>query len=200
LLGVSQEQRQVAAAQFERAREVLANVNQEKGYAYELLLSCCKLDPTNLTYRRKLRQAAQEVRQHQGLGRWLAPLTALAAKTRLKAAKHAGDYRKVLIHGEGVLARSPDDLATHLDMAHAAARLNLPTLQIWLLEQACKLDLKDPEPLRRLAAAYEQQNDLDKAIAVWQGVRKLFPFDSEAPRKINALSIKETIIRGNYDS
>jgi serine/threonine-protein kinase len=200
LLGVSQEQRQVAAAQFERAREVLANMNQEKGYAYELLLSCCKLDPANLTYRRKLRQAAQEVRQHQGVGRWLAPVRALAAKTRLKAAKHAGDYRKVLIHGEQVLARSPDDLATHLDMADSAARLNLPNLQIWLLEQACKLDLNDPEPLRRLAEAYERQNDLDKAIAVWQGVRKLFPFDSEAPRKINALSIKETIIRGNYDS
>jgi len=199
-LGVSDEQRQVAAGQFERAQEVLTGYSQEKGYAYELLLSCCKLDPANLAYRRRLRQAAHEVRQHRGLGRWLAPLTALAAKTRLKAAKHARDYRRVLVHGEEVLARSPDDVTTHLDMADAAARLNLPHLQIWLLEQVCKLDLKDPEPLRRLAGAYERQNDLDHAIAVWQGIRKLFPQDGEAAHKINALSIKETIIRGNYDT
>src|SRR5439155_11186468 len=122
-LGVSDEQRQVAAGQFERAQEVLVGYSQEKGYAYELLLSCCKLDPANLAYRRRLRQAAHEVRQRRGLGRWLAPLTALAAKTRLKAAKHAGDYRKVLVLGEQVLARYPDDVATQLDMADAAGRM-----------------------------------------------------------------------------
>jgi serine/threonine-protein kinase len=198
-LGITDEQRQVASGQFERAQEVLTGHSQEKSYAYELLLSCCKLDPTNLAYRRRLRQAAQEVRQHQGLGRWLTPLRVLAAKGRLKAAKHAGDYRKVLVHGEEVLAYSPDDVATHLDMAEAAGRLRLAEVQTWLLEQACKLPLKDPEPMRLLAAAYERQNDLDRAIAVWQGVRKLFPQDADAARKINALSIKETIIRGNYE-
>jgi serine/threonine-protein kinase len=200
VLGISEEQRQVAAGQFERARQVLAGYSQEKGYAYELLLSCCKLDPANLAYRSGLRQAAHEVRRRRGLGRWLAPLTALAAKTRLKAAKHAHDYRKVLVHGEEVLARYPDDVATHLDMANAAGRLRLANLQIWLLEQASMLDLKDPEALRLLAAAYERQNDFDRAIAVWQRIRKQFPTDADAARKINALSIKETIIRGNYES
>jgi hypothetical protein len=198
-LGVTEEQRQVAAGQFERAAEVLASASQDKGYAYDLLLTSCKLDPTNTTYRRRLRQAAQEVRQRQGLGRWMGSLTAFAAKTRLRTAKHAGNYRKVLDSGEEVLARAPEDLATHLDMADAAEALGLIGLHIWLLEQACKLALKDPEPLRRLALAYEKQTDLDRAIVVWQSLRKLWPHDSQAARKINALSIKETIIRGNYD-
>jgi tetratricopeptide (TPR) repeat protein len=198
-LGVTEEQRQVAAGQFERAAEVLASASQDKGYAYDLLLTCCKLDPTNTTYRRRLRQAAQEVRQRQGLGRWMGSLTAFAAKTRLRTAKHAGNYRKVLDCGEEVLARAPEDVATQLDMADAAEALGLIGLHIWLLEQACKLALKDPEPLRRLAVAYEKQQDLDRAIVVWQSLRKLWPHDSQAARKINALSIKETIIRGNYD-
>jgi tetratricopeptide (TPR) repeat protein len=198
-LGVTEDQRQVAAKQFERAAEVLASASQDKGYAYDLLLTCCKLDPTNTTYRRRLRQAAVEVRQRQGLGKWMAPLTAFAAKARLRTAKHSGNYRKVLDCGEEVLARSPDDVATHLDMADAAEAMGLTGLHIWLLEQACKLALKDPEPLRRLATAYEKLKDLDKAIVVWQSLRKLWPHDSQAARKINALSIRETIIRGNYD-
>jgi serine/threonine protein kinase len=200
ILGISDDQRRVAASQFERAREVLATDNQEQTYAYELLVSCCKLDPANTTYRRALRLVGQELRGRAGLGRWLAPLAALAAKARLKAARHAGDHRKVLEHGEAVLARCPDDTATHLDMAEAAAGLNLPSLQVWLLEQACKQGPGEAEALRRLARAYERQNDFKKAIKLWQAVRKLLPDDIEAARQITALSAKDTIIRGNYDA
>jgi serine/threonine-protein kinase len=199
-LGVTVEQRRVAAGQFERAREVMSSGNQEKGYAYELLLSCCKLDPANLSYRRKLRQVGKELYEGHTLGRWLSPLRNLASKTRLKAAKHAGDLRKVLEQGEAVLARAPDDVATHLEMAEAAAGLNLPYLELWLLEQACKQCPNSAEALRRLARAYERRNDLDKAIAAWKAVRKVAPEDAEAPRKINALSAKETISRGKYDT
>jgi len=199
-LGVSAEQRQVAAGQFERACEVLASDNQEKGYAYELLVSCCKLDPANTAYRRQLRQVGQELHRRQGLRRWLSPLTTLLSKTRLKAAKHARDHRKVLEHGEAVLARSPDDVATHLEMAEAAAGLDLPYLEIWLLDQARKQVPDSPEPMRRLAAAYEQQKELEKAIAVWEAVQKILPQDIEASRKINALSASNTISRGKYDA
>ncbi len=199
-LGVSAEQRQVAAGQFERAREVLASDKQEKGYAYELLISCCKLDPANLAYRRELRRLGHELSGRQGLGRWLSPLSGLANKTRLKAAKHAGDLRRVLECGEAVLARSPEDMRTHLDMADAAAGLNLPYLETWLLEQARKHLPENPEVLRRLAGAYERQNDLDQAIAAWQALRKYVPEDIDASRKINALSAKSTIVRGKYDT
>jgi serine/threonine-protein kinase len=199
-LGVSAEQRQVAAGQFERAREVLARNTQEWGYAFELLVSCCKLDPANLAYRRKLRQVAQELGGEQGLTRWVWPLASLAGKARLRFAKHAGDPRKVLEHGEAVLARSPHDAGTHLDMAAAAATLRLPYLETWLLEQARKQLPDNAEVLRRLAAVYEQQNELDKAVEVWQSVRKHDPQDADALRKINALSARSTIARGKYDS
>jgi serine/threonine protein kinase len=199
-LGVSAEQRQMAAKQFERACEVLSSDNQEKGYAHELLLSCCKLDPANIAYRRQLRQAGQEVFPRRGLGRWLSPLKALASKTRLKAARHAGDHRKVLEYGEAVLSRSPDDVATHLDMAEAATALNLIYLGTWLLEQAYKETPRNPTVLRRLAAAYERGNELDKAVKVWENLRKIAPHDTEASRKINALAAQSTIDRGKYDT
>jgi hypothetical protein len=199
-LGVSAEQLQVAAGQFERAREVLASDRQEKGYAYELLVSCCRLDPANIGYRTELRQLGQELYQGQRLRRWLSPLTALFNKTRLKAAKHGGDHRKVLVHGEAVLARSPEDATTHLDMAGAAAALKLPHLEVWLLEQARNEVPDHADVLRRLARAYERQKELDRAVKVWEILYKHLPHDAEAPRMINALSARSTIARGKYDS
>jgi serine/threonine protein kinase len=200
VLGVSAEQRQVAAQQFARACEVLTSGTREKSYAYELLCSCCKLDPANIACRRKLREVGRELYQGQGLGRWLSPLRTLASKTRLKAARAAGDYRKVLEHGEAVLSRSPEDAATHLDMADAAAGLKLFYLETWLLEEAFKEVPNNAEVLRRLAGAYERGNDLDRAVKVWEKLRKVAPHDAEAPRKINALAAKSTIARGRYDS
>src|SRR5262249_17886809 len=50
----SAEHLQAAAGQFERAREVADS--GDPAYALELLLSCCKLDPANLLYRKTLRE------------------------------------------------------------------------------------------------------------------------------------------------
>ena len=56
----SPEQRRAAAGQFERAKQVLVSENYD--YAIQLLMTCCKLDPANLTYRQTLRQAPTPAR------------------------------------------------------------------------------------------------------------------------------------------
>jgi tetratricopeptide (TPR) repeat protein len=180
VLHVSAGQRQAAASQFERAREILASGSPEQRYAYQLLLSCCKLDPANIDYRRQLRQ---QMRRRQGSALPTAP----DAPARLEAARRTSDYRKVLDYGEEVLARSPEDAATHLSMADAAAALGLPALQLWLLEQACKQAPRDAESLRRLARAHERQKNHGKAIAAWQALRKARPDDVDAARRLGAL-------------
>ena len=177
VLHVSAEQRQAAASQFERAREILVSGAPEKRYGYDLLLGCCKLDPANTDYRRKLRN---EMGRRQGM----APVTTSDAGPRLLAAQRAGDHRKVLEYGEEFLIQCPEDMGTHLDMAEAAAALGVPALQYWLLQQACKQAPRNPAPLRRLARAYERQKDLGKAIAAWRAVRKLRPDDVHAAGKL----------------
>ena len=52
--------------------------------------------------------------------------------------------------------------------------------------------------LRELAEVYEHQNQLARAIAVWEKVRELAPEDAEAAAKIRELSVNETLARGNY--
>ena len=115
-------------------------------YARHLLLSCCKLDPTTLRYRQALRQ----IRAEPGrlMSRWMAPLSTLAGKARLKVAQSKGEHWKVLERGEEVLARAPGDVETHLSMAKAAEVLGLPRLALWLTEQAQCSCRQYPRPPR----------------------------------------------------
>ena len=105
LASVSPEQRQAAAGQFERAKEVITSGNMD--YGIHLLLSCCKLDPANLAYRRVLRRT--ERARHKEKGRRFSFLTTSSTKGKLKAAKASHAYLKVLELGEEVLVRDPWD-------------------------------------------------------------------------------------------
>jgi serine/threonine protein kinase len=190
------EQARAAAGQYERARQVIAE-GGDADYARQLLLSCCKLDPSSTAYRKTLRQLEQGASKSL-LGRWLGSLNVMALKARLRAAKRGGDHRKVLEQGEEVLARQPGDAATHLDMAESAEALGYDTLAVWLVEQG-----RDHAPdhiglMRALARLYEKVQQLNKAIATWELVRKAQPDDFEIQKKINALSVRDHISKGSY--
>ena len=137
------DQRLAAARQFERASEVAA-AGENDDYARHLMLSCCQLDPANLRYRQALRQLKRK--RTALLGRLTAPLGKLAGKARLQAALRKGEYRKVLEHGEEVIAAAPNDIAVHLAMAEAAEALGLPRLATWLVEQARRRLRTTPHP------------------------------------------------------
>jgi serine/threonine protein kinase len=197
VLDVSAEQRQAAAGQFERAVEVHAG-GGEREYAYKLLLSCCKLDPENLLYRQTLRDVGKALAEQKGGGGWLKSLGALPARGRFRGARRAGDLRKVLEHGEEVLARTPEDVGTHMEMAQAALELGLLPLGEWLLEQARAQAPENAAVLRALADLAEKQGKFAQAVALWDEVRKADPSDPEARHKINQLAAADTIARGNY--
>lgn len=189
--------RTAAAGQYERARVVMATDNQELAYAHELLVSCCQLDPGNTKYRKTLRQVGRALTQEKRWKRWLAPVSAVAAKTKLNVAWAAGDHAKVLLHGEEVLAVSPEDVPTQITMFEAARALGLTKLGIWILSELCKQDPENPDYLRRLGRAYEKEDDTEMALKVWNGVLKLVPYDLEAGRKVDKLSIQGTLRRGH---
>src|SRR5262249_27466307 len=128
------EQQHAALGQFERARELLRG-DGDRDYALQLLLSCCKLDPSSTLYRKTLRDFVRATQGRRG-GRWLGSLTTLPARSRLRSAKRAGQHRRVLEEGEELLTRAPDDLNTQLDMAESAEALGLTNLAAWMLESA----------------------------------------------------------------
>jgi serine/threonine protein kinase len=196
LLGITLEQVQMAARQFGRAQEAQAAGNLE--YAVPLLLSCCKIDPSNFVYRQALREVGRAVGERGAASRWLSSLSNLPGKTRLRSARRSGDHRKVLEYGEDILLRSPRDRGTHLSMAESAAALGLIQLAIWLLEEARHQDPEHVEFMRALARLYAKQGQFNQAITLWEAVKKAVPHDGEASQQINNLAASETIARGNY--
>ena len=189
--------RRIAAQQFERARQAMNSGNFD--YSIELLQTCCKLDPANLSFRKALRQTEKVKYRNNLRGSWLAWLTTMGAKARLKKAKQAKNHLKVLEHGEAILARNPWATGTQLDMAQAADALGLPEIAIWILEQARQKNPQDVRVNRPLAVLYEKQGDYNKAIALWDLVSRADPKDTEASRKGKDLAATHTILKGNYE-
>jgi serine/threonine protein kinase len=197
LLGLTLEQVQAAAAQFERAQQAAAKGHLD--YALDLLLSCCKLDPLTTAFRQRLRDIGRRIesRKASGLGGWF---SALSLRGKFRAARKARDVRKALEYGEELLLRNPVDMKTHVEMAEAADQAGLGRLAAWLLEQSRVQDPEYAPALRALALLYERLKDFHQAIAAWEALKKLQPHDGEAARKVQHLSANYTMSRGRFKS
>jgi tetratricopeptide (TPR) repeat protein len=195
LLSVSPEQQQAAAGQFERAKEVIAAGNFD--YGIHLLLTCCKLDPANLVYRRVLRRT--ERARHKERRSRLSFLSMSATRAKLKKAKVAHKYRRVLELGEELLARDPWDNGTQMAMAEAAEALGLLDVAVWILKHAWRKEVPDLTLGRTLARMYEKRGRFREAIAMWGWIHQADPGDIEASRKARDLAAADTIARGQYE-
>jgi tetratricopeptide (TPR) repeat protein len=194
---VPAEQRRAAAAQFDRANQVLSAGDYD--YGLQLLLNCCRIDPGNPIYRQALHQAQRSKYKDNRHGQPLASLLSARARWRLFRALRREDYRAALHHAEEVLLRNPWDVSAHLRMAEAFDGVGLLDLAIWTLEQIRPLHPKDPRVNRPLARYYEQRGNFTQAIALWEIVRKARPDDLEAHHKAKDLAASATIARGRYE-
>jgi tetratricopeptide (TPR) repeat protein len=195
-LGLTPEMREAASRQYAHATDVIRS-GGDLAYAQQLLQDSCRLDPTNLMYRKMLREVTRDLGGGRK-GSWFGSLTNLPARGRLKKARHAGEHRKALECGEELLCRAPGDVQAQLEMADSAEELGLAGLAVWLLEEARSQDAKSVPILRALGELFERQKRFNQAIAVWEKVRELLPHDVEAADKIRALSVSETLARGGF--
>lgn len=181
-----------AAGQFERAKQVLATGNWE--YAYQLLLSCCRLEPENVTYRQALRKA-QKARRIGQQGGWLSGLGKLKALARLKLARKTGDHKGALERVEDVLLCDPSHIGARLDLSASAEALGMMDLAIWALEEACETAPRDLNVRRARARLYEKQRDFAKAVALWEEIARDDPNDSEASTRARGLATAAALAR-----
>ncbi len=195
LLGVTQDQAEAAAAQFERAR--LAGLNNNYEYALDLLFTCCRLDPLTPAYRQRLREVGRIVARRKGHGGWLA---GLKVKSQFKAALRSEDVRRILECGERLLLRNPRDLHVHQEIADAAEKAGLRRLAAWLLDQAVAENPGSIAVLRKLARLYESLGDINNAIRVWAKVTKSVPYDMDANRKVQSLTAHLVLTRNRQRS
>lgn len=190
------DQRRIAQDSFVKAREAIGN--DQLDYAIALLLTACRLDPGNFLFRQTLRKCQKDKFGNNLRGSRFALFTTPRWKGRVKSAKRARDYLKVLEHAEQVLCRNPWDMGTQLDMAEAFDALGLMELAVFTLDQARQKYPKDATLNRALARLFEKRGDFQKAIVLWQLVKEKHPTDVEAAHKAKDLAASETIQKGHY--
>jgi tetratricopeptide (TPR) repeat protein len=192
------EQRRVAAAQYERANQVVRSGNFD--YGISLLLTCCRLDPGNLIYRQALRQVEKVKHKNNQHGGRFSRLTTAGARLRLRRALAAGEHVRVLELAEDILQKNPWDAAVHTVMAEAFDALGLIDAAVWSAEQARQAQPKDLKLNRDLARMYEKRGNFTQAAALWELIHKADPKDVEAQRKAKDLAASDTIARGGYEA
>jgi len=193
----SEQQRKVAIENFERARKVLQDKNYD--YAIQMLMLCCRVDPSSIPFRQALRRAQKEKYGNSLKGSRFAFFSTPKFKARMRKAKMAREHVKVLEHGEEVLSRNPWDKGTSMEMAEAFEALGLLDLAVYSLDQARQKYPEDATLNRALARLFEKRGDFSKAIVLWQIVQKANPRDVEAANKSKDLAASETIARGGYE-
>jgi len=186
----------LAAERFTRANQVAGRGDHD--YAIQLLLACCKMDPSHLVYRHTLRRTQKARLDNNRRGSPFAAIRNIIPKARLKRALRSGDFLRVLELGEEILVRNPWDLRTQMQMAVAADSLAMLDMAVWMLEQARHRDGRNTNLCRALARLYEKRGNFASAIALWDQVRQTEPLDVEARHKIKELAASETISRGGY--
>ncbi len=191
------EHHRIAAEQFHRANQAIESGNYD--YAIQLLLTCCKLEPANLTFRQALRKTQKTKYQNNLRGSRFAALTTSGRRARIKSAKRSANYLKVLELGEEVLARNPWNTKVQLQMAEAADMLGLLDLGIWILLQAREKDPDDIVVNRAVARLCEKRGNFLEAVKLWELVRHANPKDVEAQSKVKDLAAHDTIARGGYE-
>ncbi|MGF1578571.1 MAG: tetratricopeptide repeat protein [Gemmataceae bacterium] len=194
----SPEERRVAAGQFDRARQVFANGDND--YAIKLLLQCCKLDPGNFLYRKTLRETQKKKYQGNLKGSRFAAITTAPSKLRLKKAVTEENYTRALEISEDIFTNNPWDVGTHLAIAKVYLKVGLTSAAIWTLLQARERSPEDIKVNKSLARIYEKVGNFTKANAIWEWIRKVLPNDQEAQDKFTELAATETIAKGNYES
>jgi tetratricopeptide (TPR) repeat protein len=195
-LAPTPEQTKVATQQFERANQAVNSQNFD--YGIELLQTCCKLDPANLIYRRRLRHV-QKAKYHNNLrGSPMAWLTTWFTRRSMKSAFRRKQDLEVLELGEIVLSSNPWDTKTQLLMGLAAERIGMRLVAIFLVEHARMKNPNDPKVNRPLAELYERSGAFTQAIAAWQLVARYDPADRDAAQKAKDLAATHTIRKGHY--
>jgi serine/threonine protein kinase len=187
------EARRIVERQFEHAVHAIAIGNYD--YGLTLLLNCCRVEPGNVSFHQALLQAHQGRHASSG-GASRAWFGTWTLRLRHRFAQKFGDPMRVLDYARKLLACTPDDLITQLDMADAARAAGFADLAIWMLETVLAAHPENDRAMRTLADLMEDQGDMHRALGLWEMIAAQDGDDPVANRKVRDLAA--SVMSGKY--
>jgi tetratricopeptide (TPR) repeat protein len=185
--------RQKAQMLFKYGNDAALKDNYD--YAIQMYRDACKLHPDNLLYRKALRGIERRKfgNEPAKVGR-LVGARNQPIRMRARGARGKGHHTQALEICEEAFAHNPWDVAAAREAAEAAEQLGWNELAQWLLESVAGV-ANDADFFRYMAHVHELNASWQKAIAAWERVKKIHPYDEDANRQINALAASATIQR-----
>lgn len=189
---------QKARTFFQYGNEAALKSNLD--YAIDMYKQACKLSPDSLIFRQALRgvQRRKFNNEPSKVGR-LAGARNQPIRMRARSARSKENYAQCLEICEEAFTNNPWDVATAREAAEAAEMLSYFPLAQWYLESIQTEVAKDAEFFRHIGHVHELNEAWAKAIAAWEQVKKIDPYDEDANRKINGLSASATIKRAKLE-
>lgn len=187
---VTAAQRRELQQLYEQAMQFMQRPPIDLEQAQQRLVECVTRDPANMFYADAL---LANLRRRLSDNPANAPRFSLfTGKSGLKKSAAEADWPAVLEKAPVVLKHNPWDADVLVWIAQACAALGHDQTELFYLHHAAESAPKQPLPQRLLAQALARGGRFDDAIAAWERVDALDPFDDEAPNQIIALTLEKT--------
>jgi tetratricopeptide (TPR) repeat protein len=197
---------ELEAQDIEKARTFFqygndAALKSNYDYAINMYKEACKRAVDNLQFRQALRgvQRRKFGNDPSKVGR-LVGMTNKPIHMKARSARGKEKYAHALEVLEDAFTNNPWDVAASREAAEAYEMLELYPIAQWCLESVqSEVGAKDAEFHRHAAHVHELCESWPKAIASWEAVKRINPFDEDAERKIKNLAASATMKRANYE-
>jgi len=157
-------------------------------YATQVLKDAVLGDPTNVVYLqnllRKLRTKTKRKARRDGPE----GLKAHAARSAMKNALEADDWKVMIDAVCELLKRAPDDVTSLLALATAYEKRGAGECELYCLTTVFQTDSNDLDILRPLGRALARAGKNKKALGCWRRIKAISPGDEEAGRMIDKLN------------
>jgi tetratricopeptide (TPR) repeat protein len=164
-------------------------------YAIQMYKEACKLHPDNLGYRQSLRSIERrKFGNEPGRVGKLVGARNQPIRMRARSAKGKGLHAHALEVAEDAFVNNPWDVDAARIAAEAAEQLGFKEVAQWLMESVAA-QAHDVDFFKHLAHVHQLNNAFHKAMAAWERVKKINPYDDDATRQINAIAANATIFR-----
>jgi len=182
--------------QFDKACEAVERGNDE--YAIQLLQDVLSIRPDHLESRLKLRETVSRKYMKSGVksagaATYLKGLVPLIKSQILGLTKK---FDQAIIECEKFLVFDPNNKIVLLTLGKAAAALNYSKTAIWTFETLLEKNQNDTKILLLLGAAYESDDNVQKATECYERFVRLKPSERQIEQKLRDLAAQRTIQAG----
>lgn len=192
-----QRNRKIAGLSWQRGTEAMSKQNWD--FAVQMFSQCASLVPDNLTYRQTLRGCQEKKYNNNKTGASMAFLKVNAARSKVKKAQKAQQWREMDRAAEEGLALNPWDVQFNSDVGDACRELGYDDVAVFAYQSAVQAQPDNKEQLKKLGEMLEIKGDYQGAISCFEKIFKLDPLNGEARSKVTQLRADSVIDRGGYE-